>query len=254
MAKLRLAFSCLTIIFCGRNNQKTRADDNKTKFRASDTTKYAGLPGTWPRYAICFCALAHYISGCETIAIQSVASHTPMTPKELAAILTALAWPVTSLAILFAFRTRVVALLKKLEESLSIKGIKLKLFGAEIELTPDQADRALNELMQEVVESTHHLSAADIQLFERIYEVRGSLTVQELISDFTRESGEHKQLRKLRDVKLVRPSEGGKWEGIKHPVVTHFAEIFLKLKHESRLCEKSQVSEDYSGGFIRGKN
>jgi hypothetical protein len=161
-----------------------------------------------------------------------------MSYKELAEILAAVAWPTTAITIVLVFRTRIAALLTKLEGSLSIKGIKLQLFGAGIELTPDQADRALNELMQEVVESTHDLSPSDIQLFERIHEVRGSLAVQELIPGFTRGSEEHKQLRRLRDLKLVRPSEGGKWEAIKHPVVTRFAEIFLKLKNEGRLREK----------------
>src|SRR5579864_7120221 len=103
-----------------------------------------------------------------------------ITNKELADILAAVAWPVTVIAVIVAFRVHVVGLLRKLEESVSIKGIKVKLFGAEIELTPDQADRALNEMMQEVVESTHDLSGSDIQLFERIHDVRGSLTLQEL--------------------------------------------------------------------------
>jgi hypothetical protein len=73
--------------------------------------------------------------------------------------------------IVWAFYRPVVAILAKLKESLSIKGIKLKLLGAEIELTADQADRALNEMIQNVNESTQDLSTADIDLFERIHEV-----------------------------------------------------------------------------------
>jgi len=164
-----------------------------------------------------------------------------MTYKELAEILAAIAWPITTIAIVFGFRVHVVSVLRKLEESMSfkgLKGIKLKLLGAEIKLTPDQADRALNEMMQDVVESMNELTATEIKLFERIHEVRGSLALEELISDFARGSAEHKQLRSLRALKLIRPSEGGKWEGIKHPVVTRFAEIFLKLKSEGRLRGK----------------
>jgi hypothetical protein len=151
------------------------------------------------------------------------------TYREVAEILAAVAWPVTVTGIAWAFYRPVVAVLEKLKESLLVKGIKLKLWGAEIELTPDQADRALNEMIQNVVESTQDLSVAERNLFERIHEVRDELTVEALVPGFTRESEAHNQLRRLQDVKLIRPIEGGKWTAVKHPVVTRFGEIFWKL-------------------------
>jgi hypothetical protein len=132
------------------------------------------------------------------------------------------------------FYTQLAALLSKLADSLSIKGLKLKLLGAEIELTPDQADRALNEMMAEVADSMNGLSQSEVQLFERVREARGERTVRDLMPEFARGSDSHDELRRLRDRKLIRPSEGGRWEGDKHPVVTRFAEIFLTLKNQGR--------------------
>jgi len=89
------------------------------------------------------------------------------TYKELAEILTAVVWPMAVIGIVWTFYRPVVAVLEKLKESLSIKGIKLKLLGAEIELTPDQADSALNEMIQNLAESTEDLSADDIKLLRK---------------------------------------------------------------------------------------
>jgi hypothetical protein len=175
-------------------------------------------------------------------------SPTLMTYRELAEILSAVAWPATVGAIAYAFHKPLFALLQKLQESLSIKVVKLKLFGAEIELTPNEADRALNEILQEVGESTNELSPVDIELLKRIYEAQGTLTIEQVFPGFTRRSqddperkssGELEQLRKLRDMKLLRPSEGGKWNVAKHPVVTRFGEIFLKLEKQGRLGQRA---------------
>ena len=38
---------------------------------------------------------------------------------------------------------------------------------------------------------------------------------------------------------VLRPSEGGKWDEAKHPVVTRFGEIFLKLEKEGRLGKRA---------------
>jgi hypothetical protein len=157
--------------------------------------------------------------------------------QELAEILTAVVWPMAVIGIVWTFYRPVVAVLEKLKESLSIKGIKLKLLGAEIELTPDQADSALNEMIQNLAESTEDLSTDDIKLFEKIHEAGGALTVEALIPGFSRESEAHNQLRRLQDVKFIRPNEGGKWAAAKHPITSRFGEIFLKLKKD-RVIEK----------------
>jgi hypothetical protein len=157
-----------------------------------------------------------------------------MKIDDLVKLLTVAAWPIITIGIVSVFYTQLAALLSKLADSLSIKGLKVKLFGAEIEVTPDQADRALNEMMGEVAESMNGLSQSEIELFERVREARGERTVRDLIPEFTRGSDSHNELRRLRDRKLIRPSEGGKWEAAKHPVVTRFAEIFLTLKNQGR--------------------
>jgi hypothetical protein len=159
---------------------------------------------------------------------------TSMKIDDLVKLLSVVAWPVITIGIVSVFYTQLAALLSKLADSLSIKGITVKLLGAEIEVTPDQADRALNEMMEEVAESMNGLSQSEIELFERVREARGERTIHDLIPEFTRESDSHNELRRLRDRKLIRPSEGGKWEGGKRPVVTRFAEIFWKLRNQGR--------------------
>jgi hypothetical protein len=158
----------------------------------------------------------------------------PMKLDDLVKLLSVAAWPTVTIGIVSVFYTQLAALLSKLADSLSIKTIKIKLLGAEIEVTPDQADHALNEMMEEAAESLNGLSQSEIRLFEKVREARGERTLQELIPEFTRNSDSHEELRRLRDRKLIRPNEGGKWELGKRPVVTRFAEIFLKLKDQSR--------------------
>ena len=46
---------------------------------------------------------------------------------------------------------------------------------------------------------------------------------------FRRDSEEHKRFQELRDRNLIRPEEGGRWTGDKHPVLTGFARMVLKV-------------------------
>lgn len=153
-----------------------------------------------------------------------------MSPKVFAEIATALAWPLTALGFLSVFFTPVHAILERLAETLTIKTVKLKTFGAEIELTPEQAKRALNELLQDIADSTNELTAEEADLFESILHSGGRDTVADLFVAFTRDTKEHQQLRRHRDRKLVRPFEGGNWQPTKHPVPTRFGQLVYELK------------------------
>src|ERR1700733_736010 len=91
-----------------------------------------------------------------------------MKIDDLIKLLSVVMWPVITIGIVAAFYTQLAALLRKLADSLSIKKIKVKLLGAEVMVPPDQADRALNEMMEEVAESMNGLSRSEIELFERV--------------------------------------------------------------------------------------
>jgi DNA-binding transcriptional ArsR family regulator len=149
--------------------------------------------------------------------------------KDVAAILAAIAWPITALIVAFYFRTPVRSLLNRLADSLKVKSLKFALFGAEVELTPEEAKGALDEMLQEIVEAMNELLPAEVDLFLKIDSAEGRLTVLDLIPDFKRESVQHTQLRKLRDRKLIRPIEGGNWQPQKHPIVTRFGHLIRKL-------------------------
>lgn len=111
--------------------------------------------------------------------------------------------------------------------------IKLKVFGAEIELTPEQAKSALDELLKDIVESINELSTVEIKLFNNIMISDGRQSVRDILPGFARDNEEHRQLRVLRDRKLIRPFEGGRWDATKHPVITRFGNLIYRLKPEA---------------------
>jgi len=154
-----------------------------------------------------------------------------MTPKEFADIANALAWPIMALAFLSMFYRSIRTLFDNVASSLSLKTVKIKAFGAEVELTPEQAKRALDELLQDIADSTNELTADESALYERIHAANGRTTIAELFSQFARDSTEHQQLRKLRDRKLIRPFEGGNWQPNKHPVVSRFGQLVFDLRN-----------------------
>jgi polyhydroxyalkanoate synthesis regulator phasin len=157
-----------------------------------------------------------------------------MTAKDFADIASALAWPLTAILFLSIFYKPVRILLERLATTLTIKTVKLKAFGAEVELTPEQAKRALDELLQDIADSTNELSSEESSLFESILHAGGRMTVTDLFRTFARDSKEHQQLRKLRDRKLVRPFEGGRWQPDKHPVPSRFGQLVYDLKNSPK--------------------
>ena len=153
-----------------------------------------------------------------------------MDLRGISAILAAIAWPLVATALAFTFRTPLFSLLSRLSESFTVKSIKLKVLGAEVELTPEQAKGALDELLKEIVDSTNELSPTEIKLFQEIRTADGRRTVSDILPGFVRGNEHHKRLRVLRDRKLIRPFEGGRWEASQHPVITRFGELTLQIK------------------------
>ena len=154
-----------------------------------------------------------------------------MTVDEFAKVASALAWPLTALAFLLVYLGPARKLLERLASTLTIKSVKLKAFGAEVELTPEQAKRALDELLQDVADLTNGLTSDELALFEIMNKAGGKKTVGDIFPTFERNSREHGQLQKLRDRKLVRPVEGGSWLKNKHPITTRFGQIVYNLRN-----------------------
>ena len=79
--------------------------------------------------------------------------------KEAAALIQVLAWPVMTGILVFCFRTQLSRLLVELGKALGrAKSIKLKAFRTEVELTPEQAKSALDELLGEILQTTNELT------------------------------------------------------------------------------------------------
>jgi hypothetical protein len=154
----------------------------------------------------------------------------PLTAKEFAEIAGALAWPITAIGVIALFYKPIRALLDRLAATLTVKTVKLKAFGAEVELTPEEAKGALDELLQDIADSTNELSLEETLLFQRIMAAAGRDTVIQLLPNFRRDTIEHQMLRKLRDRKLVRPIEGGNWQPEKRPIATRFGQLVYDLR------------------------
>jgi hypothetical protein len=154
--------------------------------------------------------------------------------QDIAAILGAVAWPIVVMVTVLLLLPHIRSLLYQLANSLKIKVLKFKLFGAEAELTVEEAKGVLDEMLQEIVDAVNEVSAAEASLFDRIATSDEGRTVQDLLPNFERGNEEHKKLQKLRDRKLIRPAEGGKWQGYKHPIVTRFGRLVWSLNPKIR--------------------
>jgi hypothetical protein len=149
-----------------------------------------------------------------------------MTLKEFTEIATVLAWPLTLIAFVAVFYKPVRALL----ERVTVKTIKLKVFGVEIELTPEQAKIAAAVLLQDIAQSTNQLSDKEMALFDSVVASAGRKTVVQLLPNFKRGNEDHKCLQELRDRMLIRPFETKSWQEVKHPVLTRFGQLVYDLR------------------------
>jgi hypothetical protein len=149
-----------------------------------------------------------------------------MTATEFAKIASALAWPLTTFILVVLFYSPLTNLLERLTT------IKLKAFGTEVELTPEEVKTAMNELLQEISDPTNELKANEILLFESVVASDGRKSVSELVPSFARGNEFHDTLRRLRDRHLIRPIEGSRWLPEKHPIATRFGKLVNDLKEK----------------------
>jgi hypothetical protein len=163
-----------------------------------------------------------------------------MSASEFAQLARFLAWPLTTIGVLAAFYRPLCMLLDRLAQTLTVRTVKVKVFGVELELTPEQAKEAVGELLTEITDSTNDLSAEESDLFERILASGGRDRLDQILPNFKRDTLtlELQPLRKLRDRKLVRPFEGGKWESDKHPVVTRFGQLVNAISNRKQKIDQ----------------
>lgn len=131
-----------------------------------------------------------------------------------------LAWPLTVLIVAFAFRSPVAQVVA------GLRSVSIKADGKELQLTLKEASLTLSSLASETTDGLHDEHFA---LFHAIREGSGSRKVKYFFPDFERGTPQHGLLQSLRDRKLIRPAERGKWRKDKHPVITNFAQIILRL-------------------------
>jgi len=157
-----------------------------------------------------------------------------MTASDFAKIANALAWPVVGLFALAIFYRSLLKLLEGLASSLKLKTVKVKAFGVEAELTPQEVKAAVDELLQEISDPTNELREDELLLFERVASSDGRRTVIELEPNFVRGNDIHNRFRRLRDRHLIRPVEGSRWLPEKHPSLTRFGRLVLDLRNRTR--------------------
>jgi hypothetical protein len=163
-----------------------------------------------------------------------------MGPQDLAALLSAIAWPTTVLVAGLLFRTPLYKFLEQLANSAKLSMVKIRFWGVELELPVEQATAVLNKIQEEIIDTLGRLSAPEVALFEKIADNKG-LTVDELSEGvFKRDvSPEHDQLRHLREWRLIEQDRaggkpGGNWEGYNRPYITKFGLLVLSLHRQGR--------------------
>jgi hypothetical protein len=144
-------------------------------------------------------------------------------------IVVASVWPIALVIIAVLFRKIIISVLER------AKNFTFEILGSKINVTLDELESSLKQLMEEVTAGLDDLKEEHYKLFKEIRQSNGAESIQEIINrlfkvDFTRNSSQHKFLRELRGMKLIRPSEGGKWERAKHPVATQFARLVIRAK------------------------
>jgi hypothetical protein len=147
-----------------------------------------------------------------------------MSAKDAAALLSAISWPVAVLVTFAMLRSPIRRILERYADEGST--LTITVFGQTVALSRSPEGRqAMRELFNEISQSVQTLSPEDRVRFELIRSSGGRQTVIEMFPRFVRDSADHASLRNLRDAKLIRPTEGGRWEGFKHPMVTRFGEL-----------------------------
>jgi hypothetical protein len=157
-----------------------------------------------------------------------------MTAADFATIADALAWPTVSCLAMILFYPSLAKLIEGLATSLKIKTIKVKAFGVEAELSPQEVKATFDELLQEISDPTNELRPEELLLLDRIASSNGTLSVIDLAPSFKRGDSNHDHLRRLRDRHLIRPAEGSRWLSEKHPVLTRFGRLVLDLRDKTR--------------------
>jgi hypothetical protein len=142
-------------------------------------------------------------------------------------VVSATAWPVAVTFLFLLFRVPLVRLM----DSITLKKIKITVFGVAVELSPEQAENALGDLIKDILASIDGLTQEEVDLFKNIIAAGGRRTVQDMLPGFAHVDGndELQELRILRDRHLIRPFEGDMWDGSKHPVATTFGEAVFRL-------------------------
>lgn len=145
----------------------------------------------------------------------------------------AIAWPLTVSILILTISSRFREPLSRLIDR--SKKTTLKFGSINIVLEHDEVDKILQQLLDETLQSTKNLTEEQKRLFKIVQSAAGSKDVNEINRlafnrDFVKNGVDHKCFRELRDRKLVRPQEGSSWQADKHPVVTRFADLILRIQ------------------------
>ena len=172
-----------------------------------------------------------------------------MNADDFSKLATPLAWPVVATVALAVYGKPVLALLTRISETLTFTSLKFKLLGSEVLLTPQRARTTLDELLEDIAESTNELTREEVALFDQVLIADGRLTVAALIPGFKREeeSPDLLRLRNLRDQKLIRPIERGRWREEKHPVVTRYGRLVASLRSKTPTNDQTAETPKAAG-------
>jgi len=167
---------------------------------------------------------------------------TSTTAQDIAAILSAVAWPIIVLGVVLLFRTPLLSFLDRLADSMRLKTVTISGIGFETEWSVEKAETVLSEMQKAVLAPMQTLVNGEVDLLLKIATENGERSVQtvkDLFPDFERSNGKrndkHELLRNLRYWALIRPSGknetwvGGSWTEDKYPILTKYGSLAVSL-------------------------
>ena len=135
-----------------------------------------------------------------------------------------LLWPTIVIFVLLLLLPIVVRFIR---ESSSVE---MEAGGFKLAMSRQTKDLIVQPILDEMNFVLSSLSRPDRDLFMSIYQDIESGKGYSVPPDFERGNALHAQLRSLRELNLIRPTEGGRWQPGKPVELTRFAKVFGQVK------------------------
>ncbi len=125
--------------------------------------------------------------------------------------------------------------------------VQVHLDGITVNCTTQEIAATFSWLLVEMRDAMPRLRPVERKVLRWIMSKKsGTLTVSDVFPDFTRESEEHKTLRRLRAAQFIRPAKTGRWEANESIELKPFGLLIWNQCGEASLFNDCTVSRPIS--------